>query len=145
MPWSFSRSTSSSRVRVECPTVKSRVSLGALGVSPLDVLVHGAKKIHVDALLLAQDAQRAKLPPLVWREVGRDLRLAAGLGEPLDQMQVVRLQQPHRDVDQMRALGQPGFVVDVMHQPKDPLLRLVAQEEIHPTVTGPAAAIFWQR
>src|SRR5438270_13359041 len=110
MPWSFSRSTSSSRVRVECPTVKSRVPRGALGVSPLDVLVHGAKKIHVHALLLPQDAERAQLPPLVWREVGRDLGLPAGLGEPRDKTRVAGPQEPHRDVHQGRMIGQPGMV-----------------------------------
>src|SRR5437764_12973378 len=122
MPWSFSRSTSSSRVRVECPTVKSRVPRGALGVSPLDVLVHGAKKIHVHALLLPQDAERAKLPPLVWREVGRDLRLAAGLGEPMDQMKVVRLHEPHSDVDKVRVFGQPRSLVDVIHNSTAPMM-----------------------
>src|SRR6266853_6094884 len=59
----------------------------------LRVFVHRSQKVDVDALLLAQDAEAAQLPPLVGREVGGDLGLAPALRKPLDQVQVVRLQQ----------------------------------------------------
>src|SRR3989442_15973613 len=56
-----------------------------------DVLIHGAQEVHIHALLFPKDAQTAELPPFIRGEVGGDLRLGAGLGEPLNQGQVVGL------------------------------------------------------
>src|SRR2546421_5546672 len=121
-------------------SVAGRGHFGRLGV-----LIHGAQEVDVHPLLFAQNAWAAELPPLVGREVRGDLGLTAGLGEPLDQVQVVRLQQPEGDVHQVGMPGQLRLVVDVVHQPEDSLLRFIAEEEIHAAVAGPGAAVLRQR
>jgi hypothetical protein len=55
----------------------------------LRVLVQGADEIDVHALLLAQDAERAELPPLVGSEIRTHLSVWASAAEPLDEVQVV--------------------------------------------------------
>src|SRR6202165_4729695 len=77
------------------------------------VFVHRAQEVDVDALLLAENAERPQLPPLVGGEVGGDLGLAAGFGKPLDQVKVGRLQQTDGDVHPAGSLGQLRLVVYV--------------------------------
>src|SRR6266568_9429618 len=74
--------------------------------SSFRVLIEGPDEVDVHALLLSENAQAAQLPPLVRREVGADLAVAPPPAEPLDQVQVVGLQQPPRDLDQPRVAGQ---------------------------------------
>src|SRR4030081_240729 len=95
-------------------------------LSLLRPLVESSDEVHINTLLLSQNAQRSKLPPLVRSEVGADLRLWTPAAEPLDEVEVVGLQQPFRDLDESRVASEARFRVRMVHEPKDALLRRVA-------------------
>src|SRR6476646_8676113 len=107
--------------------------------------VQCAYEVHVHALLLAQDAERSELPPLVRSEIGADLRLRPPPAEPLDEVQVVRLQQPLGDFDEARIPRQARLRIGVMHEAEDALLRLVAEKELHAALAGPGRPVLADR
>src|SRR4029077_2683799 len=109
------------------------------------VFVQGADEVDVNPLLFAQDAQRPQLPPSAGRKIGPPLTFGSPPSEPLDEVEVVRLEQPLRDLDEARVTGQPRLRISVMHESKKTLLGLVAEEKLHATFARPCRPIFVDR
>ncbi len=93
--------------------------------------------VDIDLLLLMDHAVRPQRPPLLRCEIGRNLRLRPAAPEPLDQVQVIGLRQPERQVDQVGILGEPRHAIDMSHKLQDVLLGSVAQEELHASAACP--------
>src|SRR5262249_57325280 len=90
-----------------CGPAASGTPHGRLYPAAWQMRLHRPQHVLVHPLLLDDDTIRAEVPPLARREVRRDLRLRAGAAEPLDEMQIVGLRQPEREIQQRLVTGQP--------------------------------------
>src|SRR5262249_53755962 len=103
--------------------------------------LHCTEEVMINRLLLINHSIRSQRPPFRGGEVGRHFSFRPTTPIPLNQMEIVRLCKPYRQINQFGIFCHLGHAIDLIHELQNMSLCLVAQEEFHSATTSPSSWI----